>query len=73
MDSHSRIFVAGHRGLAGSAIVRTLRAAGHDNLLLPGRELLDLLTALGWKARTPLERGLADTLRWYRASRQVRL
>src|ERR1700722_10310337 len=42
MDSHSRIFVAGHRGLAGSAIVRALRTAGHDNLLLPGRELVDL-------------------------------
>ncbi len=42
MDSHSRIFVAGPRGLVGSAIVRALRAAGHDNLLLPGRELVDL-------------------------------
>ena len=43
MDSHSRIFVAGHRGLVGSAIVRALRAAGHDNLQLPGRDSVDLL------------------------------
>lgn len=42
MHSESRIFVAGHRGLAGSAIVRRLRAAGYGNLLLVGRETLDL-------------------------------
>jgi len=42
MNKTSRIFVAGHRGLAGSAIVRALRAAGHDNLLLAGRDTLDL-------------------------------
>jgi len=33
MERNSRIFVAGHRGLAVSAIVRALRAAGYDNLL----------------------------------------
>ncbi len=38
----SRIFVAGHRGLVGSAIVRRLRADGYTNLLLAGREELDL-------------------------------
>ena len=30
----SRIYVAGHRGLVGSAIVRRLEAAGCTNLLL---------------------------------------
>lgn len=38
----SRIFVAGHRGLAGSAIVRALRARGHHNLLLRTHAELDL-------------------------------
>lgn len=38
----SRIFVAGHRGLAGSAIVRALRARGHHNLLLRTHSELDL-------------------------------
>jgi len=38
----SRIFVAGHRGLVGSALVRRLDAAGHENLLLRTREELDL-------------------------------
>lgn len=43
MDSHARIYVAGHRGLVGSAIVRALTAAGHDNLILKTRAELDLL------------------------------
>lgn len=42
MDCHARIYVAGHRGLVGSAIVRNLRAAGHDNLLLRTHAELDL-------------------------------
>jgi GDP-L-fucose synthase len=42
MELHSRIYVAGHRGLAGSAIVRALRAAGHERLLLSTRNELDL-------------------------------
>lgn len=42
MDKHAKIFVAGHRGLVGSAIVRRLRAEGHDNLLLRTSKELDL-------------------------------
>jgi GDP-L-fucose synthase len=42
MDREARIYVAGHRGLAGSAIVRALRAAGYERLLLRTREELDL-------------------------------
>ena len=38
-----RIFVAGHRGMAGSAIVRALRAGGYANLLTAERSGLDLL------------------------------
>ncbi|MBZ0087668.1 MAG: GDP-L-fucose synthase [Thermomonas sp.] len=37
-----KIYIAGHRGLVGSAIVRRLQAQGVDNLLLPSRESLDL-------------------------------
>lgn len=43
MKSDSRIFVAGHRGLVGSAIVRKLMREGHTNLLLRPRAELDLL------------------------------
>lgn len=42
MKHESRIFVAGHRGLVGSAIVRRLNALGFNNLLLADRSLLDL-------------------------------
>ena len=43
MTPSSRIYVAGHRGLVGSAIVRRLRATGHDgNLLLRTHAELDL-------------------------------
>ncbi|GHC05525.1 GDP-L-fucose synthase [Thermomonas carbonis] len=42
MESASRIYIAGHRGLVGSAIVRRLAADGENNLLLPSRESLDL-------------------------------
>ena len=38
-----RIFVAGHRGLAGSAICRALLRAGYSNLLHASRKELDLL------------------------------
>jgi len=43
LNPDSKIFVAGHRGLAGSAVVRTLRAQGYDNLLLRTHQELDLL------------------------------
>jgi len=43
MNKESRIFVAGGRGLVGSATVRTLRALGYTNILAPTREELDLM------------------------------
>lgn len=42
MRPESRIYVAGHRGLAGSAIVRRLQSAGYENLIMRGRDELDL-------------------------------
>jgi GDP-L-fucose synthase len=41
-----RIFVAGHRGMAGSAITRRLRSGGYENLLTAGRDILDLTDPL---------------------------
>ena len=43
MDKNARIYVAGHRGLVGSAIVRNLQARGHTNLLLRTHAELDLI------------------------------
>lgn len=44
MERGARIYVAGHRGLVGSALVRRLRAAGFENLLLRSHSELDLLS-----------------------------
>ncbi len=42
MHSDAKIFVAGHRGMVGSAIVKVLQAQGYTNLLLRSRTELDL-------------------------------
>jgi GDP-L-fucose synthase len=42
MNPDASIFVAGHRGMVGSALVRALRAAGFENLALRERSELDL-------------------------------
>jgi len=42
MDKGNKIYVAGHRGLAGSAIVRRLRQEGFSNLALRSRQELNL-------------------------------
>ena len=42
MRSDDRVFVAGHRGLVGSAIVRRLEAEGFENILTCSRDELDL-------------------------------
>lgn len=42
MLSSSKIYVAGHTGLVGSALTRTLKAKGYDNLVVRTMEELDL-------------------------------
>lgn len=42
MDRKSKIFIAGHRGLVGSAISRKLREAGYENIITRTRAQLDL-------------------------------
>ncbi len=56
MDPSVRIFVAGHGGLVGSAVMRRLRAGGFTNLLTATREQLDL-------------RDQAAVNYWFRANR----
>jgi GDP-L-fucose synthase len=43
MDRTQSVFVAGHRGLVGSAVVRALKGAGYSNLIVRTRQELDLL------------------------------
>lgn len=42
MEKNSKIYVAGHNGLVGSALVRNLRAHGYENLLVRDFSELDL-------------------------------
>jgi GDP-L-fucose synthase len=46
VEPAAKIYVAGHRGLAGSALVRRLRAAGYENLVLRTHGELDLTDAI---------------------------
>ncbi|HQV58745.1 MAG TPA: GDP-L-fucose synthase [Ilumatobacteraceae bacterium] len=52
MPQDAKIYVAGHRGLVGSAIVRRLQAGGYRNILTVGREQVDL-------------RNQSDVSRWF--------
>lgn len=45
MDKNAKIFIAGHRGLVGSAIKRRLEFLGYKNLIFRTRQELDLLDA----------------------------
>ncbi|MDZ7677389.1 MAG: GDP-L-fucose synthase [Acidimicrobiales bacterium] len=56
MDRDAPIFVAGHRGLVGSAVVRRLEAEGCTNILTATRDQLDL-------------RDQAAVTYWFRANR----
>lgn len=42
MDNRAKIYVAGHRGMVGSAIVRRLQTAGYSNVLTRTHAELDL-------------------------------
>lgn len=42
----SKIYVAGHRGLVGSAIVRMLRRSGYSNIVTRARDELNLLDSV---------------------------
>ena len=43
MDKNSKIYVAGHKGLVGSAIVRNLKSKGYENIITRTHSELDLM------------------------------
>lgn len=58
MAPDARIFVAGHRGMVGSAVVRRLAQAGYENIVVASRDELDLLDQ--GAVRAFLRRGKLD-------------
>ena len=56
MQADSRIYVAGHAGLVGSAVVRHLQAAGYTNIVTASRQQLDL-------------RDQSEVSHWFKANR----
>lgn len=62
MDKQSVIFVAGHQGLVGLALLRCLQAQGYQNILTRSREELNL------PARNPSKRfsGRSDLIMFFR-------
>ncbi|MDR7305636.1 GDP-L-fucose synthase [Rhodoferax saidenbachensis] len=56
MEKTAKIYVAGHRGLVGSAIVRNLQAAGYTNLLLRTHAELELTNQAATSAFFEAER-----------------
>ena len=42
MNENSKIYVAGHKGMVGSAIIRSLKARGHNNFVVKTSKELDL-------------------------------
>lgn len=43
MDKNRRVFIAGHRGLVGSAILRNLESKGYTNIIIRSHQELDLI------------------------------
>jgi GDP-L-fucose synthase len=56
LDNQARIYVAGHAGLVGSAVVRRLEAGGFTNILTASRQQLDL-------------RDQSEVSHWFKANR----
>ncbi|KAI7727008.1 hypothetical protein M8C21_002380 [Ambrosia artemisiifolia] len=56
LDKSAKIFVAGHRGLVGSAVVRRLRILGYTNLILRNHSELDLTNQSAVKTFFSLEK-----------------
>lgn len=56
MDKNAKIYVAGHRGLVGSALIRQLEAGGYNNILTRTHADLDLTNQQAVKAFFESER-----------------
>lgn len=48
MEKEAKIYVAGHKGMAGSAIVRKLKRQGYGNIITRTHQELDLTREVIW-------------------------
>jgi nucleoside-diphosphate-sugar epimerase len=58
IDRDAKIYVAGHRGMVGSAIVRRLQAGGYTNILTSKARKL-----LGWTPKTTFDELVSEMVR----------
>ena len=56
LKKEDKIYVAGHRGLVGSAIVRSLQAKGYENIVMRTHRELDLVDQAAVRAFFEKER-----------------
>ena len=59
MNKNSKIYIAGHRGLVGSAIVKNLESKGYTNIIHRTH------AELAWKHTAELEDGTMAVYQWY--------
>ena len=50
MEKNAKIYVAGHRGMVGSAIVRELQRQGYTNIITRTHKELDLTGRTPWRS-----------------------
>ena len=48
MENNAKIYVAGHRGMVGSAIVRELERQGYNNIVTRTHKELDFFFCVDW-------------------------
>lgn len=56
MNKHDKIYIAGHRGMVGSAIYRKLQSMGYENIVTRGSKDLDLTSQIAVKEFFELEK-----------------
>ena len=64
MEKNAKIYVAGHRGMVGSAILRELKRQGYTNFVLRTHKELDLMNQALW--RSSLRKKSPNTSSWLR-------
>ena len=62
MEKNAKIYVAGHRGMVGSAIVRELKRQGYENIITRTHKELDLCRQLSRHFSQRKNRNMSSSL-----------